>query len=87
MASIRFDFPDPLGPMMTFSGVSGIASASGGKERNPDNLIDFRNDMTDLACDFACTVSNQCPMPFTASQRSQSSAAWQPEPAAVTACL
>ena len=33
--SIKFDLPDPLGPISTFSGVSSNGSLSGAKESTP----------------------------------------------------
>ena len=38
MASSKFDFPDPLGPMSTFSGSMGRSTPSGPNDSMPDTF-------------------------------------------------
>lgn len=38
IASRRFDFPEPLGPISTFRGFSGRSIPSGPKDNNPESL-------------------------------------------------
>ncbi len=45
-ASIKFDFPDPFGPISTFSGVSSITSAFGGNDKRPESFSDFMSMFT-----------------------------------------
>jgi hypothetical protein len=48
MASIRFDLPEPLGPISTFSELREIVSAESPKLKKLFNLMEFIN-MASLA--------------------------------------
>jgi hypothetical protein len=43
MTSIRFDFPEPFGPMRIFSGRSSISFVFGPKESRLTGQMDFKN--------------------------------------------
>src|SRR5271157_3388693 len=51
IASIRFDFPEPFGPITTFNGARSIRSDPGANERNPSRRIDLMNLVSDIVPD------------------------------------
>ncbi len=51
IASMRFDFPEPFGPITTFNGARSIRSDPGANERNPSRRIELMNLVSDIVPD------------------------------------